>query len=663
MTDSPLQFGSILEQVNIRNESTKLEKEPSLHYLSEKSILLYKVPDEIVHAPTPSSTPKQLITDCYTTILPNFPESIQNIKIPYVREVGIRDAIASLAPFFKCDDYKNNLVQFWFLDIIVDCLWISQDEYRFSISHQKCILEWLLFVFKLISSVCMTKTLLFEIFYEAMAIAEVYVQAGGEKEPLPNMLFTLNLNGTDSHEELSLGSSSTMENKSSTELKPSNEYFVIKSGESCQVFKLPIKEAPAVDCCDFSISSISDEPLSVEEQLEVLTNKISEESDIDFYKVDYSTPPRFKSLQELDKSISIESDLNYPNDDSSESIIGDWYDIPRKEPVPLCPSKTITEILSPDDQEHDEEISREQSFRKSTKQKGEKNETNDNHAKPSVDGNIIEDSGSPQDIFKAFYDYNLWKLKNEFMDNSKIGWTSLSSEETVQSSHKSDKNIPDINLKQRTAENEKEIFIKSCLLLAIKQIVQDYFENNFTFELIRISLTNPQFLITQDLNVYWNIPKVIKGELKKPMPKKMKKEKPKKEPKTKKEKSTKGATKSAKDKKSKKSDKKLKADKKSKVSSKSGKSKKQTLSKEEQKEHERQRKEQEALEMELFKQAENTMFMFPLKEAVDEIFFTRIFPNFKKKGAAKTAKNNEESSKKSEDKKSGKKDKKKKKKQ
>lgn len=230
------------------DESVRDIENSGLHYLSDNGILLYKIPDEKELPKKPPPTPKELVSDCYVTILPNFPDNVSNIEIPYVREIGIRESIGMLSSFFNCNDYKNNLVQFWFLDVIVDCIWRAQDEFRFAIREQKFILDWILFMFKLIRSRNMTKQLMFQIFNDAMKIAEDYVQSGGIYDPVPSRLFTVNLedNTVDSSISSLISSSSTIIDRvySSTgdlDCKPSEQYIVIVSNEERQVRLIILK--------------------------------------------------------------------------------------------------------------------------------------------------------------------------------------------------------------------------------------------------------------------------------------------------------------------------------------------------------------------------------------------------------------------------------------
>jgi hypothetical protein len=79
----------------------------------------------------------------------SFPK-LDQFKLPYIREVGIKTCIDILSEYFACKDYKLNAVQFWFLDVITDCLWKVQDEFQFPEPYQKIIVEWILFVVDLI---------------------------------------------------------------------------------------------------------------------------------------------------------------------------------------------------------------------------------------------------------------------------------------------------------------------------------------------------------------------------------------------------------------------------------------------------------------------------------------------------------------------------------
>lgn len=222
---------------NISETSTNSQNvEP--HPLSENALFIFNVPEEKEHPPKPPSSPRELITDCYISVLPKIPENISDLEIPFVRQVGVRDSIETLAPFFSCEDYRSNLVEFWFLDVIVDCIWKVQDEYRFPAEQQKCILEWVLFIIELIISKNMTKELMFRIVNEAMTIAEEYIQAGGPKDPVPRNLFTLTLeNDSETPESISSLDTSllTKSLSSVTILRSSKQYIVVECNQEYKV--------------------------------------------------------------------------------------------------------------------------------------------------------------------------------------------------------------------------------------------------------------------------------------------------------------------------------------------------------------------------------------------------------------------------------------------
>lgn len=75
---------------------------------------------------------------------------LQDTTFPYVREIGVKRFIDYLGNLLQCPDYKVNLVQFWFLDVITDCVWQMQDEHYFSDEYQIIVVQWILFVIDLI---------------------------------------------------------------------------------------------------------------------------------------------------------------------------------------------------------------------------------------------------------------------------------------------------------------------------------------------------------------------------------------------------------------------------------------------------------------------------------------------------------------------------------
>lgn len=98
----------------------------------------------------PPPTPEQCILEYSYPSLPSpFPD-LAKLDIPYVKEIGIKASLDLLAKYLNCADYKFNLIQFWFLDIITECLWRCQDEFQFPTDYQKLIIEWILYIFDLI---------------------------------------------------------------------------------------------------------------------------------------------------------------------------------------------------------------------------------------------------------------------------------------------------------------------------------------------------------------------------------------------------------------------------------------------------------------------------------------------------------------------------------
>ncbi|XP_019755201.2 uncharacterized protein LOC109534090 [Dendroctonus ponderosae] len=360
----------------------------------------------------------------------------------------------------------------------------------------RSILEWVLFIIELIIKKNMTRELMLRIIDDAMAIAEEYIQAGGSEDPVPRNLFTLTLeNDSETPESiLSLDTSILTESLSSAiHLRPSKQYIVIECNQEYEVFKLPTRE-PNVGCLSSSVDSASDNELSEEETLQPISVKESESS-VDFCKVDMSTPPRLKSLQDLTATSTDSSAYELMQNQESDNIkIGDWHKLTRKCTPPVCPTKIIMErVSSPVMEEHKNQM-----------------ESSLDHTPDSSN----EIAPTKDQIFQAFYEHNVWNLKNEFMTKFNLGWTSLSSIRTM-NSPLATKNEYNFDHYQKSEKADKERFIKSVLLLTVRQIVYDYFQHNFAFDLVKISLTTPQFLLTQDVNMDWYTPKEFKNDFKK----------------------------------------------------------------------------------------------------------------------------------------------------
>lgn len=106
-----------------------------------------QAPDDIGGPPpTPSS---QLGLEFKFEPLPCKLPGANDLKIPIVRATGVKLCIDALSEYFGCGEYKFNLFQFWFLDVVTDCLWRVQDEFRFPEELQRTVLGWILFIFDL----------------------------------------------------------------------------------------------------------------------------------------------------------------------------------------------------------------------------------------------------------------------------------------------------------------------------------------------------------------------------------------------------------------------------------------------------------------------------------------------------------------------------------
>lgn len=116
--------------------------------LSEKSVNIDAGPGLTVPPPTPAS--EFSFGDHFNAVSRQFRKFPDNFRLPYVREIGVKSCIDELSGYFNCTQYKIDAVQFWFLDVVTDCLWRVQDEFQFPEDYQKIILEWIIYVIDLI---------------------------------------------------------------------------------------------------------------------------------------------------------------------------------------------------------------------------------------------------------------------------------------------------------------------------------------------------------------------------------------------------------------------------------------------------------------------------------------------------------------------------------
>lgn len=143
------QAGHGNHQIEQNNLEEPVTYEPKL--LTEDAIYYRNTWDEKPTASVPPPTPTSDFGFEYTfKPLPDELPSAANLKLPLVREKGVKICIELMAEYFGCKDYNFSLFQFWFLDVITDCLWKAQDEFGFPDHLQKVILEWILYIFDVI---------------------------------------------------------------------------------------------------------------------------------------------------------------------------------------------------------------------------------------------------------------------------------------------------------------------------------------------------------------------------------------------------------------------------------------------------------------------------------------------------------------------------------
>nr|XP_023029022.1 uncharacterized protein LOC111517180 [Leptinotarsa decemlineata] len=648
--------------------SQKFPKSSSGRDFSQKSL------DRERNDPSPASTAElpsraDPLSRYKVAPLPDAFPKLNDVKLPFVRDVGVKVAIEKLSDILGCRDYKLNAIQFWFLDIIADCLWRAQDEFQFPDLQQKIILEWVLYTFNLVRDerLDLSRKTVFKIIREAFSIAEDHIETGVPSLPLPTELFSLDLK-----ERLSLTKKDNVSSSDSLGSSDSSEagsFIAITFPEETKLFKLPKKPCPWIsdeECLSSSIETPSEDekpsPVDLESEEVAVEEEVRESimgEEFDFYKPDMRTPPRFRpSVESLYETSSTSSEIIA---ESSEDESGDatWILSSSKLPRVPCPSKIF-------DIEH-------KSAARMEKQKEE-------------------------EVLQALFDYHLWQLRKQDMADPRKGTTfspDAASSRSFDGGDAEDKNDKVREMfRKYLKEQDKDsrglrenIFINTCVLLAIKQFIFDYFYDTFHFFLLKTAFRNRHNLITQEVNKEWYIPKRFKGELKKPLPQKVKKpklpkpqkpkkekqppkkeKKPKEEKKSKASKSTKKSTKSKttdESKKSKATDKSKtsKSTDKSKASKSTDKSKKsktpkkderekgkkvqmaQTapMSKEEKEELARIERELKIQEEEGKKARENKQFMFPLTDAATDRFFQSIFEDWvRPKGKEKKEKKTKE---------------------
>ncbi|XP_019876369.1 uncharacterized protein LOC109604284 [Aethina tumida] len=543
--------------------------------------------------PPPNSPNEQFSFNLECEQLPYISSRLDGIQLPVIRETGVKACIDYLSEYFDCSRYKISTSQFWFLDIFTDWLWRLQDEYYFPEEHQKLILQWLIYVLNLIrNNPNMRRREIFKIFREAIGIAETNIQTGVVLEP-PEKLFALvnfdELEGSESSasDEFEDVSEPVTPSSISVSSDGSGSCVALEFDEEVEVFKLP--KGPCAN---------NTECLST----------------------DVETPTNSTDVElENDYESSFDGEENKQEEEEDLTEIRD--------------TDTDLEVFDP----NDFFLANVDSIEKDSSKK-----TTCSHATLRFNASRIKE----EEVLKAWFEYHMWQRCIENMDKSSTGCFPEVQGPAANTSSETVFNPDDIQYwKNYMAEcdslikkTNEVIFINMCAVMAIKQMVLEYFYESFQFLMISALFNSQRHYVTQRLNEQWFIPKRLKSELKRPKPTKQKT--PKKDKKSKKgSKSSKSSKKSKKSKKSVKSSKKSKSTK----SSKKSKDKKpKKLTKEEKEELARRQREQELLEEQMRMEAENKVFMFPLVDAANEEFYKGIFPNWTppkadkgKKGKAK----------------------------
>lgn len=138
-----------IEKSNVNVIRSKLALE-NVVFLSDKSIYLRTVWEEKSIPTVPPPSPRYLNFENVYEPLPSRLPELRDLELPRIREIGVKKSIEFLGDSLKCDKYNGNLLHFWFLDILTDCLWRTQDEFKLPKSDQKIVLNWIIYIFNLI---------------------------------------------------------------------------------------------------------------------------------------------------------------------------------------------------------------------------------------------------------------------------------------------------------------------------------------------------------------------------------------------------------------------------------------------------------------------------------------------------------------------------------
>lgn len=135
-----------IDQKHVNNEDFKLK------VLSDQSAIYFNKiwPGEYRDTVQPGSPRGDFDFESSYESVPDELPSLEDLNIPLVKQLGVKECIRILGNYFQCESYQTNMCHFWFLDILVDSLWKMQDDYNFTTHHQKIVMGWIIFIFNLL---------------------------------------------------------------------------------------------------------------------------------------------------------------------------------------------------------------------------------------------------------------------------------------------------------------------------------------------------------------------------------------------------------------------------------------------------------------------------------------------------------------------------------
>ncbi|KAF5291147.1 hypothetical protein FQA39_LY14389 [Lamprigera yunnana] len=606
---------STLSTTSSTNRDVHYLKEDALFFRNEKLKKVQSLDNVPQHTPN-----SEYEFDNQFKPVPPFPD-VANLEIPYIRDKGIKHCIMHFGNFFDCNEYAKNYLQFWFLDIVTDCVWCMQDEYRLPVELQKIVLQWFLYFLDILRDPKMnvSRKEFFNIFKEAILIAAEVIDEGNSTLPTPKEVFALATNEVTSEIDLS-DTDSSISSLEINEMDYDNHSYVDipqKETEFLVRYELP-KETCNCDNYDIStIHTLSESRSNVcEEELSTVHNyEGSIDDDMCFYKPDLNIPDRFLPLFEEDDLVDEETEDNdvLCKSDNLEHDADDFqiYEVDDKFEI-----ATETESFS------ENTIS-------SGQNENKKIET------PLAEKYSQISHVTDQEVLKALTMQKVWEQRIKDMDSSCKGWISsdVELEEKVSEEVSSEESEVDLNsiddiLKKKAQEMETfddKVILNFGALWAIIELVFKYFYESFQFSLIKLAFQATPDIITQHLNSHWNVPKRSKKPFERPaskivVPKPVVKKPPLK-PQTPKEKEKKVS----------------KPEREEKMSKKSAVEKKLEQKVQEQLLKQQKIDEEKRL-LELKIEEENRLFLFPLLEGATDDLFQSIFPNWTKEKQKKTKK-------------------------